>query len=214
MRRNWEFMAPSAIYSELSSNFGEADWVGWDPHTVLAHIEDATDVGQDKILATQAFAFNTKLASTEAVAFENISHAFCNNHCVFDAHQPLELPEAAYAVKQMRELAKLVHGPKFELEFAGEIPSYIAAIAKFRGFYLLPQSLAFAQGLLNHLTGLAPGSPKYQESEKLLTAAESVLGALGASPKLEDVIAHLEREDALTDFTRAVVGCVVFDPTK
>lgn len=208
-----EFRAihPIDLYKALDAQFRDEEWLSWEPETLLRTLALQDEgSGVDKLLAIQAFCVNTDLALSDSVAFENLVHAFCNNVVVVDAPQAPYIEEVHYAVEQMKGLAKLVHHK--DCVFVGEIPGYVAAVAKHRGWVLLPMDLSFAQALLDHLTGFSEGTTRRYSIRGYLDAAKDVANSL-SEINPADLREQLKGVESLPQEAAQFLSYYLFDPT-
>jgi len=196
---------PVDIYTAVDTEplFGE--WVTWDAETLLMQLPLVKDaVAMDKVLAVKSCAANINVPVAKALAFEKICTAFCNNHCVMDAYQPLFMEEVFYGVKQINLISQAVHGklPKFK----GEVPGYIATVAKVRAVPVLPKPLAFAQDRAAFMTGKSPSGDELE----LVDSMDQVgLEALKEPASLDSLDPARNPGDRLAAF---LIGCYLFDP--
>lgn len=209
---------PVEIWLACEQAFHGEKWLSWDPETILLSLgSDISDEAVDKLLAVQAVASNAKATLTNADAFEKTVNAFCNNICVMDVSQPPEVEEMSYAVSQIGKLILAVHGPKAKIAFDGEVPGYVAATAKFRGWSILPKNLAFAQEMLDCLTCAVKDSKLYREHQAIIEAIEAFVAKTtrkDARDILKDVaIQELERDEPAQLIVRRMIGALLYDPT-
>lgn len=211
---------PSELFMAMDMAFPGDDWLEWEPETLVMSYRwgDLSDQAVDKILAVHAVASNTSLVLADSIAFEKVVTAFCNNVCVMDASQPPYVEEILYAVRQIRLIAKLAHptdGDK--IVFHSAVPSYIAAVAKFRDWFVLPDELEFAQASLNYLTSLPAESKLRKEHAEIIDAVEEVykkLGTKDAEAMLENGdVRKLSGDDAASMLARRLIGALLYDPT-
>lgn len=196
---------PVDIYTALDEEPLFLEWVTWDAETLLMQLPLVKDaVAMDKVLAVKSCAANINVPAAKALAFEKVCTAFCNNHCVMDAYQPLFVEEVFYGVGQIRKISQIVHGrvPKFK----GEVPGYIASVAKTRAVTVLPLPLAFAQDRTTFLTGRAPSG-----DEMGLVASIDLVDQLSLrDPKILDQLDP--KKNAADRLSAFLIGCYVFDP--
>lgn len=207
---------PLNLFEELDSALGSgADWLSWEPETVLEMLPEVDDtIAQDKVLAVQALAANSDLACSLAVAFEKVVQAFCNNPCVMDASQPPCVEELFYAVGQIRELVRKVHGK--EAIFVGQVPGYVAAAGRYHGWFLLPEELSFATEMLDHLNGTQAETKRYQDYSALFDQGRAVVKALKEASLSLNELSSLEKMDPdspASHLIRRVLRCLLYDPT-
>lgn len=206
---------PIAIYESCDKLFEGEPWLQWEPETIVLKLrKEISDLEVDKLLAVQSLACNPEPALNMGLAFEKTVMAFCNNVCVMDTWQPPYVEEMCYAVPQMLGVLRLSHGSQ-KYRFDGEVPGYVASVAKYRGWIALPRRLGFANQTLRELNGLTEKSPKYKENADLITAVHNVCKELD-KPTAEKILAS-EQYKALDEveqiqFTK-IAGAVLFDPT-
>ena len=207
---------PIEIYLACDKLFEGEPWLEWEPETLLLQLrQDVDELSEDKLLAVQSVAANASVVLNMALAFEKAATAFCNNVCVADEWQPPYVEEVCYAVPQILKILHAVHGPDHTFAFAGEVPGYVASVAKYRGWIALPHRLDFASELLNGLNGLTEKSQKYIESKELVDAVRTVCKTL-EKPTADAILAsenykRLSEPEQL-QFTR-IAGAVLYDPT-
>ena len=205
---------PVDIYTALDTLFGDADWLAWEPETILLELkQEVSEEAKDKLLAVLAMAAHAEEASTHGVAFEKTVQAFCNNVCVMDVYQPPYVEEMCYAVQQMQAINSKVH-PDKPWKFSGEVPGYVAAVAKYRGWFMLPEALAFAQEALDNLAGTG----KRQEYKELYDSVHQLFHELkkpDAEALLHDKnLSELSRDDdTAAVLLRQLTGALLYDPT-
>lgn len=207
---------PVEIYLACDRLFYDEPWLQWEPETLLMQLRHEVDaLAEDKVLAVQAVASNCNPVLNMAMAFEKVVMAFCNNVCVMDTWQPPYVEEICYAVPQIVRIIKLVHGKDTPVKFDGEVPSYVAGVAKYRGWISLPRRIGFAEGLLMNLNGLTGKSPKYLESRELVDTVREVCHKMGR-PMADDIL----KNEAYTNLSEAervqflkIAGALLFDPT-
>lgn len=209
---------PLEIYKACDELFGESPWLSWEPETLLMELKsEVSDRAVDKLLAVQAVCGNTKVALTNSDAYENVINAFCNNVCVMDVIQPPEVEEMSYGHSQITLLAKEVHGADCRIEPSGEVPGYVAATAKFRGWILLPENLSFAQEMLDSLTCLTKNSPLYRENREIVDTVRAFIkrtSRADARAILNDPqISALAKNDTASLALKRVIGALLYDPT-
>ena len=207
---------PVSIAMQMAKQFG-GDWASWDSDTLLLTLPGLVeDYAQDKVLAVHAVIANSNLPCTHSQAFENVTNAFCHNPVIVDAAQPPDLPEMYYTVGQLEKIIRLVHD--VDPQFGGEIPGYIAAVARYRRILVLPKRLAFAQDLLDSLNGITPDSRKrqefsalYDDSIKLVNQLEEVDFTEDNTKLLDDLQKLVPPEHLFT--AQQLIGCYLYDPT-
>ncbi len=209
---------PAEIYAALEQVFAGESWLSYEPETLLLALKrEVSDQALDKLLAVQAVCANPKAVAENSDAFEKAVNAFCNNICVMDVIQPPEVEELSYAVSQVFKLYELAHKGGAALKFSGEVPGYVAAVAHFRGWQLLPRNLAFAQEMLDHLTGMQEGSKLYQEHLQIresLTELVNNTSRKDARELLEsDEVKELENNDLAAIQVKRQLGALLYDPT-
>lgn len=206
---------PFDVYRALDTMFGEERWLSWEPEVLLHELADeVSEQARDKVLAVQAVAANGALACGKAAAFENVVHAFCNNALVVDSLQPPTIEEVMYTIPQLEKIIKQVHSDA-EVSFYGEIPRYVAAVAKYRGWVVLPTRLGFAQDALDELTGCSPESDKYQEFKGTLQLIKGLVASVAetAITTSDEVFSLIEEDTPKALVIRLVLGAYLYDPT-
>lgn len=202
---------PSDLFVALDRYFENTNWLEWEPEVLLHELkDDITEREADKVLAVKSVAVNTNLVYTNACAFENVCHAFCNNIIVVDTLQPLYIEEIMYAIPHIIKITKEIHGNNVSVNFTGEIPGYVAATAKYRGWYVLPTRLAFAQELLEELTGVQEGTAKYNQFAVALNEAKQIAEAIETA----DIYTYKDVIDSAPDIVKTILGAYLYDPTK
>lgn len=207
---------PYEIYLALDEMFGDEEWLRWEPETLLLHLRaEVSDLAEDKLLAVQSVASNGNLACTMALAFEKAVLAFTNNVCVMDVAQPPFVEEICYAVPQIKAIIKAVHGKDTKVVFTGEVPGYVASVAKFRGWMALPHRLSFASKALARLNGLSETSTKYYEYERMVDTVRSLYYKMDkpSAEKLLEADVFDSLGEAEKGQLRNLVGGLLFDPT-
>lgn len=201
---------PVDLYKALDAFFDGLPWLLWDSDALFMNLPQVTSpVATDKVMAVKACAQNMNVPCTDAVAFEKTGMAFCNNVCVMDTFQPLYTEEAVYTAMQLQAIAQVVQ--ESEIEFSGEVPSYIATVAKHRGTPVLPKPLEFAQDLAQHLTGYAPTPDECQAVDSVHAVATQNPKEL-RDPKALDRLPATQRQGrGLVTF---LVGCYLFAPEE
>jgi hypothetical protein len=218
---------PTVLYQKMDEFFtvdADADlgdpgewvgWLGWDADTFLLRFRQVVDpVAQDKLLAIKSFMLLPRIVQTDALAFEKVVTAFNNNVCVMDAVQPVFIEEIQYAIAQLNKLHEAaedeVENSAQNLEFSGEVPGYIAAVANHRNFRVLPKPLEFAQDMTTFLTGYAPSADEIVLVDNL----DKVFAETPEAMLDQDTLDALHTDLEVGDRTIAkLIGCYVFDPT-
>lgn len=209
---------PVEIWQACEQAFAGQKWLAWDPETILLSLgSEISDQAVDKLLAVQSVASNAKAALANADAFEKVVNAFCNNICVMDVSQPPEVEEMSYAASQIQKLVQAVHGSSARAVFDGDVPNYVAATAKFRGWQFLPKNLSFAQNILDCLTGAVKDSRLYREYQTIIEAIHNFVHSTSrkdARDILKDAaIQELERDEPAQFIVRRMIGALLYDPT-
>lgn len=210
-------MHPINLLKALDTYFEGSDWYSWEPEVVLTELKDeVSDQAADKVLAVKSLAANTEMAFYNHSAFENIVHAFCNNMLVVDTNQPMYVEEIMYAVPQIIQIARYVHGDLVDVEFRGEVPGYIAATAKYRGWVVLPKRLQFAQEILDSLTGIEEGSKRYTEFKTTIALVKNLVEAMDATDVTQytEMLGFLEEDTEKSLIAKRILGSYLYDPTK
>lgn len=211
---------PVEIYMALDMAFDGDNWLEWEPETILLSLsaKGVPDRAADKVLAVHSVAANSSMVLSSANAFEKVVMAFCNNVCVMDEHQEPYLEEVCYTVTQIRQIIKLAHPADGDKAvFHNEVPGYVAAVAKCRGWFVLPASLSFAQGPLDYLTGLSEGSDLRKEHEGIIHAVEALYHEMKTRDAEELLnskeIDELDNDDTGSMLTKRIIGALLYDPT-
>lgn len=192
----------------LDEQFGDESWLTWDAETLLLHCSQVKEpVAMDKLLAVKSCALNINIPCSKAIAFEKTVTALCNNSCVMDTYQPLFMEEVFYGVQQLQALCQEVL--QQACKFTGEIPGYIAAVAKTRGFNVLPKELEFAQDMVTYLTGYSPSADEITLVESLATVAKTAKAALLDKATLDKLSPGTNSQDKVV---AQLIGCYVFKP--
>ena len=102
-------------------------------------------------------------------------------------------------------------------EFHSEVPGYVAAVAKFRGWFVLPESLSFAQDALNSLCNLEEGSALRKEHESIIHAVEALYREMKTRDAEELLssgeVESLAKDDVGSVLTKRIIGALLYDPT-
>lgn len=207
---------PVNLLKALNEMFKDEDWYSWEPEVLLHELRDeVSEQAQDKILAVQAVACNSSLACSKAVAFENVVHAFCNNILVVDTLQPPLIEEIMYTVEQLRGLVRAVHPEVTDVPLHGELPGYVAAVAKYRGWIVLPERLTFAQEALDRLNGMEVETNKHEEFKATLGLIKGLVAAVGQTTVAasDEIYQMLEDDSQKTAMIRLILGAYLYDPT-
>ena len=207
--------SPIQILHKLDSLFAGSEWLSWEPETLLLKNLDVTDpIAKDKLLAVQAVASNSQAATSSGDAFEKVVMAFNNNHCIVDQYQPPEIEEVFYAVQQITKIITEIHDA--EAIFTGEIPNYVAAVARFHRWIFLPNPLQFAQETLNSLNGLHKDGGKASVYSGLLSIAKQVSDSMAHTDSLRGDVSELGNwvgNSPQHDVARRMIGCYLYSPT-
>ena len=204
---------PIDLYISMDEKFGKlGKWLEWEPEVFLSYFPEVTyRVPKDKLLAVQSVAANMQLPYTDHTAFEAVGNCFCNYYFIVGESSPLGTAECFYVVAQLKKLAVAVHGVKeADLLFYGEIPSYIAATAKYEHQRMLPSPLSFGQSILDYL---------YPNYEKDLSAERDIVSQIDKSEipnSTEDLNKLLDNVDPSSThgaFISWLLSCYFYDPT-
>ena len=207
---------PIEIYLACDKLFAGEPWLQWEPETLIMQLrDDVDDLAEDKLLAVQSVASNATVVLNMALSFEKAVLAFNNCVCVMDTWQPPYVEELCYAVPQILKILRAVHGPNHTFEFAGEVPNYVASVAKYRGWIALPRRLDFASELLNSMNSLTEKSKRYIESRELVDEVREVYRSLD-NPTADAILnseqyRQLSRPEQI-QFAK-IAGALLFDPT-
>lgn len=206
-------LSPTAVFKYLWSapELATQDWLAWDPHALLATIgaSGVSELEQDKVLAAQHVGYNTAEVCSSVQAFYSVCSAFNNEHYITDGVLPLHVEEIVYAVKHICDIAGIVHNST-NIEFTGEVPGYVASCAKYHGWVLLPQSLSFAQDMLDHLTGVFANPDKVEHNKAVLADTVEFIKTITPSNIPVDI---LTSDTAETIMRRKIIGATLYDPT-
>lgn len=208
---------PIEVYNHLDNLFKEGEWLSWEPETVLTSLKECIngeDICKDKILAVQGVAANATLVLTNNRAFEKVVHAFCNNPCIMDIAQPPQIEEIHWAIPHIQDIivASQEDIKRESISFTGEIPGYVAGVAKYHGWLVLPKRLNFAKEMLDNLNGIKGWNTKEQDIALIISQAQSL------ADQLDDIELDTAGLDALEEDTprnimiRRLVGCCLFKP--
>lgn len=207
---------PIDLVKSLDKVFIDQKWHSWEPEVLLTMLKDEiSELAHDKVLSVQAVACNSSLVFEKAMALEKVVLAFCNNFVNVDVHQAPLVEELVYSIPQIEAIVKYVHPEAGPTIFTGDTIGYVAAVAKFRGWVVLPPMLSFAQDRLNFLTGIVPGSKKFTEFSGVISAISSLSEKLSGV----DLTTFPEITDLLNDDSSAalmakkVLGAYMYDPT-
>lgn len=126
-----------SLYNFMNTHY-KNEWWDWEPETIWTMLEhdhlDATPREvKEAVMALQVIV-NTFAPFESWNVFEKVGHALNMNHVDFGILQPIELNEAALA---MRVLAKIRPGTSYETE----VLQYVAVCAKASGVVYLPDDM-------------------------------------------------------------------------
>jgi len=204
---------PVAIYRDLDIEFRDAPWMLWDADTILKLMDKVTEPrSRDKLMAVCRSAGNMNIVCTQAIAFEKICHAFCNNPCVMDMYQPLFIEEVHYAVEQLHQLQKILD-PATPLEFAGEVPGYVASVAEFRNVNVLPKPLEFAQDTFTFLSRRVPTPDEITLMDNMDSIYRTSPEDMKDFTTIDAIVSRNNIPDGLKEAAVFLLGCYAFDPT-
>ncbi|MFW6134800.1 MAG: hypothetical protein ACOC5R_04425, partial [Elusimicrobiota bacterium] len=146
------------IYRKIAKE--HSNWLEWEPETVLHTLDlDFETSKADKILAIQTVAKNPEKVTKNPFVFEKVVVALNNGNPIMGGYNKPHIEEINYAVQQIRKIVAEAHDLDIEkVDFGQEVDKYIAAVAKDRDWYVLPDPLQFAQENLNNLRGLKKDS--------------------------------------------------------
>lgn len=206
---------PVEIFAALEVCFSGDIWLTWEPETLLLELrEDVPENAVDKLLAVQAVASCGDVALRSSAAFEKVVNAFCNNICVMDTHQSPCMEEICYATAQIKKLLRMVYGR--DPKFCGEVPGYVAAVAKYHGWFVLPGTLTFAQQMLDSLTNLTGNNKLMREHSPMVHSVKSLYQNVhpdDARKLLDDAAFPTLDNGPAATIIRNIVGALLFDPT-
>ena len=202
---------PIDLYLEISAKYPE--WLDWEPETVTITLELTNkDSEIDKVLAVQTVAKNPNAVTRNSFIFEKVANSFCNGFPIMDTHTKPYIEELVYTTKQIKKIVAASQDEKFEdIEFTGDVPNYVAAVAVSRGWIVLPKSLEWAQESLNYLTGISEGSAKYKEYYSVVTSLTRAVKDL--PDDFETLISSEQLEGLETSILAKYVGAYLYDPT-
>ena len=206
--------SPTALYKEMAIKLeGEGPWIEWEPETILHSISsDIGDVAMNKILAVQAVAANTELPCMDHVAFESVVNSFCNYTYIVGESQPTGIEECFYTVNHIKGIATQVHNlDPSSILFAGEVPGYIAAVAKLYSKRVIPYPLSFAQDILDFIY-LNYNIP-LDEMKDIVQKIDSAI----IPENVKDISSLVEELDPKSEyhtFITWILGCYIYDPTS
>jgi len=189
------------------------DWLAWEPEVLLSYVPEVKFyVPRNKILAVQAVGANADLVCSDHVGFESVGNCFCNYHYLVGESQPLGIEECFYTINQVRDIISKVHNLSQEkIEFLGEIPGYIASVAKLYKHRVLPKPLSFSQDILNFLY---PNTKENNISDLLYIAEEIDKASLPDSlDELRKLLDNVDPDSTHGVFVGWLIGCYVYDPT-
>jgi hypothetical protein len=192
---------PHVMVTDLATTLSDK-WVGWDNDTVILSLPwKLTPEETDKVLAVKAFLTNPLLPGSSGIVFEKCVLAFANEVVIADQPQSPEIEEVYYGVTQMRKIYPAI-------EFTGEVPGYVAAVAKYRDVHVLPKTLNFASSMLQYMYGRKDFD--FTSSEELFTKIEQTVTTAGLT---EDVV-KLFDHPVIGSSVKTVTGCILYDPTN
>lgn len=195
---------PIDLYKYINTALkGLGAWLSWEPEVLFKNlnINKPNSNSVNKVLAVQSTAANTELPCKNHLAFESVGNCFCNEHFIAGTSQPIGIEECMYTVNQIKLIAKEVHKVNEDLvTFYGEIPGYVASVAKLHSHRVLPIPLNFGQDILDYLY------PNYGVN---LTEEKHIAEVIDKADLSE--LADLDRTD--NKFIHWLVGCYRYDPT-
>ncbi len=192
---------PVDILSELG-----AEWLDWEPETIELTFElSGKPIHLDKLLALQTLVKNPNPVARQSFVFEKICIAFCNGFTIMDTYVRPYIEEVFYAVGQMQKIVP-------DIEFSGDVPNYLAAVAKSRDWIVLPDRLAWAQEALNGLTGLSEGSRRYKDHLEALEALKRAVSALNHI-EFKTLLSSKELDGMEGHVITRYIGAYLYDPT-
>lgn len=134
-----------------------------------------------------------------------------------DVAQPPEVEEMSYAVSQIERIIRAAHGANAKIAYGGDVPGYVAATAKFRGWTILPKNLSFAQETLASLCGIDKESALYREHKAILDSVSEFVDKTSRKDAREilkdSAIIELEKDETAQLIVRRVIGALLYDPT-
>lgn len=173
------------VFGLLNKTLGD-DWHDWEPETIWKELEIEEDDSTVKniVMALQLLTqSNAPLESWHI--FENVGNAFAGNDVNFSIIQPLELNEAAAAIKAIRMIRP-------NAEFEDEVCGYIAACAKNSGVVYLPEEFfpACAQSFLDGMGNDLGLRDEVKRTWPRVLEEETLLGI--QTQRLDEIREYLE----------------------
>lgn len=209
---DWGKLSPFNIYKKLDAEL-PVGWIDWEPETLLREYTFKSQTHIDKVLAVKSACLNMDLVSNDSVAFENVVNAFCNNYVVVDAAQPPYLEEVFYTLNQLDLICKDLHNTEFGL--GPQVKNYIAGVAKYRDFIVLPKELDFAQETLDYLNNYTKGNIKDSDYSEIYAVSKAIRDDL-ADAVIDDpeALDKLSEDTPVSIAIKKIIACYLYDPTK
>ncbi|KAH0475528.1 MAG: hypothetical protein KVP17_002618 [Porospora cf. gigantea B] len=197
--------SPAEVRDVLNMVYRNQKWETWDTEVLLHEVFSAypkTDEAADKVAAVQAVLVNPTLCLEDSAGFEKVVHAFCNNACVMDLRQAPYVEEILYTIEQLKSLAP-------NCSPGGDVPEYVAGVAKYWGWLVMPRELQFAQDMLDNLNSANKG-----EKYALVQAVTKGLNQIeNLTPK--EVLSSIPEDKDLAPeehLLLRVIGAELYDP--
>lgn len=138
---------PFEIVSILSKAFGK-EWIAWEPETLWTEIKGDLGITPSDALKNKIQATRTVLVSDlfwkDHLVFEKVIVAFNNHVPLFDQYQHPSVAMLANGVEEAQKIR--------DLEFSDDVLRYIAVVAQYDGFIVLPEPLDVAQESLDEIS--------------------------------------------------------------
>lgn len=199
---------PIQIYREVSAKY--PDWLEWEPESLLLTYPEGN---QDKLLAVQTVAKNPNAVTRKSFIFEKVVICFNNGQAIMDAYTKPFIEEVYYAVGQIKKIISEVQEiPEEEIEFSGDIPQYVAAVAHTRGWVVMPRKLQWSQEALSAITGASPGSRRYKDHYKVLKAIREAINAFPEEMDIADMSTEILEKNR-NSLILKYIGAALYDPT-
>lgn len=133
---------PIRIKMLLDEAWGD-DWLDWEPETIAQTAEQdgfsISKISFDKIFSLRLLE-KTDLCENDPRVFEKVCVAFASRPVDWGIIQDCSLPEICGAVALIKNYVKR------DVKFSSEVKTYIAGVALFHGYILLPPLVRFADG--------------------------------------------------------------------
>jgi hypothetical protein len=209
--------SPATLYRNLDAMLTKEHskrWLEWEPEVLLSTVPEVKYyVPRNKLLAIQAVGANADLVCSDHIGFESVGNCFCNYHYLVGESQPIGIEECLYTTNHVKQIISDVHKLDTDkINFLGEIPGYIASVAKLYKHRVLPVPLNFGQDILDFLYPNNKQDAHFEEMKHIAaeidkTAIPNDFGNLG---KILDVIDPGSTNGA---FVNWLIGCYLYNPT-